>query len=136
MVYECPVAHGWLLEFRILKTMKKERWAVFAVDQMVFVDTGNGVFNLSCGEIRVDVRGFLNLVRVALVIQGEVRDHFWIYTPIHRYLFADPQCPNEQCEPLYFIFRELASSEGLEEWSTRWTKGYSHLALHFTPVNA
>jgi hypothetical protein len=135
-IYELPVANGWLLEFRTLRGWVLERWAVYARNGEVYLDTGAESLNLTVTKPQISVTRVLNLVKIAIRCEGAMKYSFWVITPPIRFFFADPVSPSSQCEPIGFILEQLATSQGRKEWSERWTKGFSHLNVGMLTLNA
>ncbi len=121
--YQLPYENGWLIEFKRLFG-KKERWVIFAYNEMIYVDTGNGLYCFSNGEIKIDAKMIFCFAKVTASFSSGKNDmQFWIKFPWLRTWFIDGDTKVEECEPLCDIFQELSTNDGVSLWTSRWTSG-------------
>lgn len=131
--YVLPIQQGWLVEFRRMFA-GIERWVAYASEGAIYLDSGAWVRNVSAGEVVVKARLFGCFVRVHVAGPGLPDEVFWTRFSLLRWVFFDPVCEKEECEPLCALFTVLSTAEGHRRRVEFWMKGYGHVSEALTVV--
>ena len=127
-----PVCNGWLLDFYVIG-VGKVKWAIFSLNGELIVDTGKEKLHISKNH-SISVSHKI-LCFTAIIIRNEnVQKTLYLYTPILRYMLADPQIETGMCEPLVYILNEVSSDKGMLHWVETWEKGISHRNMYIEKV--
>lgn len=129
-LYRLPVENGWLLNF-VRFGGRRERWAIFADDNKIYIDRGGEPLQVHHSEI-FDVRvfGCLALIKMMGPLGPEtiVTRFSW-----SRTWFIDGDTSAYECEPIADILYRL-KKDGLYQWAERWTTGKVVSSKALTPL--
>jgi len=132
--YKVPVENGWLLDF-VLCSGVRRTWALFAIDDGLFLDVGGTILSWQKEVKDVRVRVYWIAARVILrMTSPETVIDIWIRFPWYRTLFLGGQSRIEECEPICDILSELSHVSGVELWKARWLSGFSVRNKFIVPV--